>query len=537
MAVSGATRTEYTSLRLAEIVVRADYRALVPRPTEDEYRLLKEDVQAHGVHTPVVVNPAHELLDGYTRAQVAGELGIADLLVKVDPPRDPLTEREYVIRANLTRRHLTPSQKDKLGLSLAEIKRERARLRKESTLPKKGQRGFQSVPENFPEHTGEAYDQAGEEVGRSGRSIRKAARIEVAIVEHPEWTGLKTKWDQAQLGNDSTDATYRELQALEAEHASASRVVALEPRLVPRRPDPASPLHEVLDRVLLGDCGSEMLHVPSDAVNLVVTSPPYADRRKSTYGGVSPEDYVGWFLPIADEIHRVLRPDGSFVLVMKEGATDGQRDTYVIELVLALRRRGWRWVEEYHWCKKNAMPGKWPNRFQDRWEHVFHFTKERKFAMYQKAVREPIGGWAKTRLKHLSTADLTRLTSGTRSGFGRNMSRWVGKELVYPSNSLHIAPEAGHKGHSAAFPEPLPAWFIRLFTKRGDVVLDPFLGSGTTAVAALNLERHYIGVEKHPPYQKVALNRIDEARAQFARHGAPPAYFAAVSKTNGEKHP
>ena len=90
MAVSGATRTEYTSLRLAEIVVRADYRALVPRPTEDEYRLLKEDVQAHGVHTPVVVNPAHELLDGYTRAQVAGELGIADLLVKVDPPRDPL---------------------------------------------------------------------------------------------------------------------------------------------------------------------------------------------------------------------------------------------------------------------------------------------------------------------------------------------------------------------------------------------------------------------------------------------------------------
>ena len=220
---------------------------------------------------------------------------------------------------------------------------------------------------------------------------------------------------------------------------------------------------------------------------------------------------------------------------MKEGATDGQRDTYVIELVLALRRRGWRWVEDSDWCKKNAMPGKWPNRFQDRWEHVFHFAKERKFAMYQKAVREPIGGWAKTRLKHLSTADLTRLTSGTRSGFGRNMSRWVGKELVYPSNSLHIAPEAGHKGHSAAFPEPLPAWFIRLFTKRGDVVLDPFLGSGTTAVAALNLERHYIGIEKHPPYQKVALNRLDEARAQFTKHGAPAAYFApGIENERGE---
>ena len=90
------------------------------------------------------------------------------------------------------------------------------------------------------------------------------------LTEHPEWAELKTQWEQAQLGNDSTDATYRRLQTLEAENGSASRFGDLQPRMVPKRPDPSSPLHLVLDRVLLGDCESELLRVPSDSVNLVV---------------------------------------------------------------------------------------------------------------------------------------------------------------------------------------------------------------------------------------------------------------------------
>jgi site-specific DNA-methyltransferase (adenine-specific)/site-specific DNA-methyltransferase (cytosine-N4-specific) len=291
----------------------------------------------------------------------------------------------------------------------------------------------------------------------------------------------------------------------------------------------------VIDTVLLGDCGSELSKLPDGSVNLIVTSPPYADRRKSVYGGVPPEKYVEWFLPIAGELHRVLRPDGSFVLIIKEGAAGGERLTYVIELVLALRQRGWLWVEEYHWCKKNTAPGKWPNRFQDRWEHAFHFTKERKFAMYQDAVKEPIGSWAKTRLKRLSAEDHVRHKARTRSGFGIKMTGWVGRKTIYPSNVLHIASGAATtKGHSAVFPELLPAWFIRLFTKKGDTVLDPFIGSGTTAVAALGLERHYIGIEKLSSYREVALRRIEEARTEFAKRGTPSAYLAPVSSTSGE---
>ena len=235
------SKTVYISLKLTDIVTRTDYRALVPRPTEDEYRLLKEDVQAHGVHTPVVVNPAYELLDGYTRAEVAGELRIAELLVKVDPPRDPLSEREYVIRANLNRRHLTGAQKDKLGLALLGIERERAAERQRKSGETYGRGKVRpNLAEPIPD-TAKAVEKAGKAVGRSPESIRKAERIEKRSPSTRKWTDLKTQWEQAQLGNDSTDATYRALQTLETEHVSASRFGDLEPRLVLKRPGPVVP--------------------------------------------------------------------------------------------------------------------------------------------------------------------------------------------------------------------------------------------------------------------------------------------------------
>ena len=345
----------------------------MPRPTEDEYRLLKEDVQAHGVHTPVVVNPAHELLDGYTRAQVAGELGIADLLVKVDPPRDPLTEREYVIRANLTRRHLTGSQKDKLGLALRDIGKERAAQRQidAGKRGKEGGRGHKKTEgETLAQDLAQGFDngreleKAGKAVARSPESLRKADRIERAIIEHPEWAELKTQWEQAQLGNDSTDATYppptntrgRERVGIEIRRSPTAYGAEATGPIVPAPPGSRQGVARGL-RVRTAP-RPERLGEPGCDVAAV------RGRRKSTYGGVSPENYVDWFLPIADEIHRVLRPDGSFVLVMKEGATDGQRDTYVIELVLALRSRGWRWVEDTTGARRTRSRGSGPTGFR-----------------------------------------------------------------------------------------------------------------------------------------------------------------------------
>ena len=165
-----------------------------------------------------------------------------------------------------------------------------------------------------------------------------------------------------------------------------------------------------------------------------------------------------------------------------------------------MKKQGWLWTEEYMWHKKNSFPGKWPNRLRDAWERLLHFNKEKKFDMYQDNVKVPIGDWSKTRLKNLSETDKKRDESKVGSGFGKKIENWVGKDMVLPDNVLYMATESSNKGHSAAYPEELPEWFIKLFTKEGDVVLDPFLGSGTTCKMAMELNRNSIGIELNDEY-------------------------------------
>ncbi|HCR1835313.1 DNA-methyltransferase [Enterobacter hormaechei] len=257
-----------------------------------------------------------------------------------------------------------------------------------------------------------------------------------------------------------------------------------------------------------GDCLNLLTMMDDASVDLIVTSPPYADQRKGTYGGISPDKYVEWFTPIAEQMLRVLKPSGSFILNIKEKAVNGERHTYVLELILRMRQLGWFWTEEYMWHKKNSFPGKWPNRFRDSWERCLHFTKSKKFAMYQESVMVPMGDWKNERLKKLSSKDIIRDESKVGSGFGKNISNWQGREMAYPTNVLHMATECSNRKHSAAFPESLPAWFIKLFTQPGDVVLDPFAGSGTTLLASDKLLRYSVGFELLAEHCLVAKERL-----------------------------
>jgi site-specific DNA-methyltransferase (adenine-specific)/site-specific DNA-methyltransferase (cytosine-N4-specific) len=135
--------------------------------------------------------------------------------------------------------------------------------------------------------------------------------------------------------------------------------------------------------------------------------------------------------------------------------------------------------------------------------------------MYQEAVMVPMGDWANSRLRNLSLTDKTRDNSKVGSGFGKNISNWLARDKAYPTNVLHLATECGNKNHSAAFPEELPEWFIKLFTKEHDTVLDPFMGSGTTIFVANRMGRHAIGIDIVPEYYEMVRRQTLDLQPLF----------------------
>jgi site-specific DNA-methyltransferase (adenine-specific)/site-specific DNA-methyltransferase (cytosine-N4-specific) len=249
---------------------------------------------------------------------------------------------------------------------------------------------------------------------------------------------------------------------------------------------------------------------PDNYFNLIITSPPYADARKKHYLSIHPEKYPVFFKAFHKEFWRVLTNNGSFVLNLKDKVVDGVRHRYVWHTINMLSSLGWKCIDDYIWHKPNAMPGYWPNRLRDEWEYCFHMTKQTKFAMYQDAVKKSIGKWAETRLKKLNEK---RHNSENNSGFGRDLTKWVDKKKVLPGNTLNIPLVGKNMGHPAVFPEKLPQFFIKLFTKEGDRVLDPFAGSGTTGVASQKLKRNSVLIDSEDKYLNVMEKRLKVKRS------------------------
>ena len=139
-------------------------------------------------------------------------------------------------------------------------------------------------------------------------------------------------------------------------------------------------------------------------------------------------------------------------------------------------------------------------------------TKQKKFAMYQDAVRKPVGEWAEKRLVKLTGKSAERHNSENESGFGRDLRNWLDKGTVLPGNTLSVALVGKNMGHPAVYPVGLPEFFIKLFTKENDRVLDPFGGSGSTAIAAERLKRNVVLIDVKKEYVDVAKERINRLR-------------------------
>lgn len=279
-------------------------------------------------------------------------------------------------------------------------------------------------------------------------------------------------------------------------------------------------------QIICGD-SRQALSTFSEQVDLIITSPPYADARRHHYDSIHPDKFKEWFLSFHEPLYNALKPTGSFVLNIKDKVMDGVRHRFVWHTIEALCARGWFAIDDYLWHKTNPMPGYWPTRLRDGWEYCFHLAKSKRPYFNPDAVRKPIGDWVVSRLAKLGRNDVTRHNSVNASGFGRNISKWVGKHTVLPSNVISLALVGKNQGHPAVFPVDLPLFFINLLCPPDGLVVDPFAGSGTTGIAALSQGRRCVLIDNNSSYGQLALRRIREETLAPTSNGRYP-----LSETN-----
>jgi site-specific DNA-methyltransferase (adenine-specific) len=288
--------------------------------------------------------------------------------------------------------------------------------------------------------------------------------------------------------------------------------------------------------VICGDCRDSAAVtrlLGGRKVNMVITSPPYASQRKydesSGFKPIPPEEYVVWYKDVARTIETILAPDGSYFLNIKAHADEGERNLYVMDLVLAHKRQwGWQFRDEFIW-KHSGFPGEYKFRHRNQFEPIFHFSRQHVIKHNPYAVG-------------VESEMIRDNGGGRKKGGGRMVAtnqeddRDAGKALPFRSgiaqvgNVLEIAVNAESTGHKAVFPRGLPEFFIKAFTDPGDVIFDPFLGSGTTMIAAMALGRSCFGTELSPGYCDVIVNRAEafsKMRATLAGDGRT---FGAIAE-------
>lgn len=267
------------------------------------------------------------------------------------------------------------------------------------------------------------------------------------------------------------------------------------------------------NKIIHGYSQEELKKIPDNSIDLIITSPPYADRRKKTYGGIKEEIYLDWFKPIAIEIKRILKPTGSFFLNIKPHAKKGERSLYVFELVIMLKRElGFLFVEEYCWTK-NAFPTGTYGRFKNAFEPVYHFTKENpnKIKFNPLACGTPISEETKSRSFRKNCK-----TPINGSGMVVDRDNLKTLELARPSNVINANNVSNQftlkSDHSATFPEKFVEFFVKSFTNETDTVLDPFAGSGTVGVVCENLNRNYILIDKEESNIDLINRRVNNKK-------------------------
>ncbi len=289
-----------------------------------------------------------------------------------------------------------------------------------------------------------------------------------------------------------------------------------------------------------GDCLNIMGIMDDESIDMVFTSPPYADQIKNygkTVAKVKPDEYINWFLPRAREIFRVLKPNGSFVLNISDKLDGRFQSLFVFKLVISLCDEvGFHLVRDYIWYNPATPPNVFSRgnmgRTKKSHEYCFWFSKSDKWTFNMDAIRKPY------------SKDMQRFLDGKGQGARNDNSRpsrhsfdlshaWKDKGGADPGSVItlgntssndrfqKLCREAGIR-HPARFPKKLAEFFILAGTNPGDTILDPFAGSGTTAVVAEENGRSWRCIDINEDYCALALKWISELREEGKKHGCDP---------------
>lgn len=253
--------------------------------------------------------------------------------------------------------------------------------------------------------------------------------------------------------------------------------------------------NKLLNKFICADSLAGMELLKPNTVDLALTSPPYSKIRKS-YFGVKAASYTEWFLPFAERIYELLSPTGSFILNIDDKCENGERIPYSFEIVVELRKMGFKFIDDIIWAKKNGAP-KGQNRRSNYFEHIFHFAKTTDYKWFPDEIRTPYSPASIKRAKK----PIKQNVSNRESRNATIYKKWILHEKgAWPRNVVSFPKDTGKTPHVAPFHPDLPKHFILAHTQPGDLVLDPFAGRGTTLFAAKNLGRNYVGFELKPEY-------------------------------------
>jgi site-specific DNA-methyltransferase (adenine-specific)/site-specific DNA-methyltransferase (cytosine-N4-specific) len=271
------------------------------------------------------------------------------------------------------------------------------------------------------------------------------------------------------------------------------------------------------NNILTGDCFELIKDLPDNSIDLIITSPPYADivNYGKNISIQKPQDYCDWLLPLFNEIYRVLKPSGSFILNINDNCSKGYRNPFIYELIYRSQKETkLKFYDTYIWHKMNGIPNGSPKRFRNNTEFIFHFVKDQKELKFHmdRVMKEPAESYSQRKKykwkvsNHGQTQDGERIEKHFMDG--NNLP-----DLVRPDNVVRFH-TAGHARdntikHPAPFYKDLPKYYINLLTDDGDTILDPFGGIMTTGLACNEIgNRNFIGFELNEKYAEFGKKRI-----------------------------